>query len=470
MKWSKYSLFFESKRHGWLLFNTVSRAFLTVENDKVEAIRGIMADPEGFDYSTCPMLYMQLRSLGYIVEDTKDDDFFYVEKMRNLTQLYTESNLLLTIAPTRACNFDCSYCFEHDRHGKPMTEEVEDKLIRFIKSYRSSNNQMHITWYGGEPLLAWDRVMSITKRIYDIGKGFTSSMITNGYLLTEEKVAKLNYLKVNYLQITLDGAKATHDSRRCLINGQPTYDKILENIDLVMKSDFKGTIHVRVNVDERNEDEYVEVYRYVMSKYAKDYGRRITVYPGFVKGDDHADSACFFDAMRQGEFVQKMYEKYKIIPLNLFPRRHSQTCTLTKRNGFVVGPEGELYKCWDDVGIDEMVVGSLDVNNDWNMPLIAEGMVACSYLDDPECRECSFFPICNGGCHRIRQKNLHREWQDSPCTYFRYNIENLLELYYEQKLQQVEAQKKAQEAQKKAEEAKKAQEAQGCQGCKPENK
>lgn len=455
MKWSRYSIFFESKRNGWLLFNTVSRAFLTVEDRMVDAIKGIMEDPEGFDYSEVPMLYMQLRSMGYLVEDTKDDDFFYVEKMRNLTQLYSDSNLLLTIAPTRACNFDCSYCFEHDRHGKPMSDEVEDKLIRFIKSHRSINNNMHITWYGGEPLLAWNRILSIDKRLNDMNRKHTSGLITNGYLLTEEKVAKLNQLNVVYLQITLDGVKETHDGRRCLVNGDPTYDVILNNIDLVMKSDFKGMLHVRVNVDERNEEEFVQVYKSMRQKYPKDFGKRITVYPGFVKGDDHADSGCFFDAMRQGEFVQRIYEKYGIIPLNVFPKRQSQSCTLTKRKGFVVGPEGELYKCWDDVGIPEKVVGTLDVKANWNMPLIAEGMVACSYLDDPECKECKFFPICNGGCHRIRQKNLHREFQDSPCTYFKYNIENLLELYYEQKLKMIENQKKAQAA-KKAEEAKKA--------------
>ncbi|MGN0710410.1 MAG: radical SAM protein [Anaerovoracaceae bacterium] len=455
MKWSRYSIFFESKRNGWLLFNTVSRAFLTVDDKLVDAIKGIMEDPEGFDYSEVPMLYMQLRSMGYLVEDTKDDDFFYVEKMRNLTQLYSDSNLLLTIAPTRACNFDCSYCFEHDRHGKPMSDEVEDKLIRFIKSHRSINNNMHITWYGGEPLLAWNRILSIDKRLNDMNRKHTSGLITNGYLLTEEKVAKLNQLNVVYLQITLDGVKETHDGRRCLVNGDPTYDVILNNIDLVMKSDFKGMLHVRVNVDERNEEEFVQVYKSMRQKYPKDFGKRITVYPGFVKGDDHADSGCFFDAMRQGEFVQRIYEKYGIIPLNVFPKRQSQSCTLTKRKGFVVGPEGELYKCWDDVGIPEKVVGTLDVKANWNMPLIAEGMVACSYLDDPECKECKFFPICNGGCHRIRQKNLHREFQDSPCTYFKYNIENLLELYYEQKLKMVENQKKAQAA-KKAEEAKKA--------------
>ncbi len=107
---------------------------MTVEDGQLDVVRGIMADPEGFDYSDSAFLYMQLRSLGFLVEDSKDDDFYNIKKMRNLTQLYADDTLALTIAITRACNFDCSYCFEGNRAGKPMSDEVEEKLIRFIRT------------------------------------------------------------------------------------------------------------------------------------------------------------------------------------------------------------------------------------------------------------------------------------------------------------------------------------------------
>lgn len=444
MKWSRYNILFESERNGWLLFNTVSRAFLTVNERQLEAVRGIMADPEGYDYGNSAMLYMQLRSHGFLVEDRTDDDFFYVSKMRNLTKLY-DSSLMLTIAVTCACNFDCSYCFEANHTGKPLSKEVEDKLIRFIKAHKSDS--LSITWYGGEPLLAFDRILSIDQRLTDMGKKYTAAMITNGYLLTEDKISKLNQLKIGYLQITLDGREETHNSRRYLKGGGKTYQTILGNVEKVMASDFRGMVHIRVNVDARNEDEFAVVYKYFQEKYPKDFGRRITVYPGFVKGDDHPDVSCFFDAEQQGEFIARMLKNYGIAPLTIFPRRSEQSCTLTKRNGFVVGPDGELYKCWDDVGVKEKIVGTLDVYPNWNMPLIAEGMVASSYLDDPECRECFYFPICDGGCHRIRMGNLHSEVKHSSCTYFRGNLEKLLELYYEFKL---EAARKQQEQQAKA--------------------
>lgn len=431
MNWSRYNILFESKNNGWLLFNTVSRAFVAVEEANLPVIRGIMKNPNNFDYSDCAMMYMQLRTLGFLVEDGKDDDYYNVAKMRNLTRLYEGGSLSLTIAITRACNFNCNYCFEGNRSGKPMGQEVEDKLIRFIKSHRA--DKLGIVWYGGEPLLAFDRILSIDKRLKEIGKFYSASMITNGYLLTEEKIAKLNELQISYLQITLDGTKETHDSRRYLKNGGGSYDVIVQNIDRLMASDFKGTLHIRVNVDTRNEDEFIEVYRYFSGKYPKDFGSRITVYPGFVKGDEHPQSSCFYESEERAVFLAKMFRNYGITPMSIFPRRGSQGCTLTRRNAFVVGPDGELYKCWDDVGVPEKVIGTLDVENNWNLPLIADGMVAASYLDSQECKECFYFPICDGGCHRVRMNNLHSENKHSTCTYFKGHLEELLELYYEKK-------------------------------------
>ena len=58
---------------------------------------------------------------------------------------------------------------------------------------------------------------------------------------------------------------------------------------------------------------------------------------------------------------------------------------------------------------------------------------AASYLDSQECKECFYFPICDGGCHRVRMNNLHSENKHSTCTYFKGHLEELLELYYEKK-------------------------------------
>lgn len=432
MKWSKYSRFFESKRNGWLLYSSGSNSFLKIEDVQVPVIKQIMEAPEEFDFSKQPNLYITLRSCGFLIEDDHDEQLYQILKMRRLTTNYAGNTLMLTVAITRNCNFDCSYCYEGNRTGKPMSDEVADNLVEFIKGFKTPN--LHITWYGGEPLLAFSKIQEIDQKLKEAGKTYDAGMVTNGYLLTEEVIQHLNPLHIKMIQITLDGNKATHDGRRYLKNGNGTFDKILSNLDLLMASDYQGVVQIRVNVDSRNEDEYVDVYQLIKERYEQDFHKRIFVYPGFVKGDEHPDVSCFFDSYDKGEFIAKTMKNHEIEAMSLFPKKPMTGCTLTRRNAYVVGPDGELYKCWDDVGEESLVVGNINSFTNWNMPLIAEGMVGASYLDSPECKECYYFPVCDGGCHKARMKNLHDCKCRDVCSYFKEHLEELLELHYEKKI------------------------------------
>ena len=61
--------------------------------------------------------------------------------------------------------------------------------------------------------------------------------------------------------------------------------------------------NLQVNVDARNEEEFYDVYHMISSRYPETFGKRVTVYPGFVKGDDHPDVSCFFEPEAQGETI-----------------------------------------------------------------------------------------------------------------------------------------------------------------------
>lgn len=431
MKWSRYSRLFLSKNHGWLLYNSAARSFLQLEDGQAEVIRKISEDPDAYDFSRDPQLYVLLRSSGHLVKEGQDEDFYNILKMQRLTQQYAHGFLLLTVAITRACNFDCSYCYEKNRGGSPMSEEVADQLVEFI--LRRKNRKPLIDWYGGEPLLAFPRIRYIHQKIAAEGVSERGLLVTNGYLLTEPVIRELNDLNIKIIQITLDGKRETHDARRFLKGGGKTFEVILDNMDSLMASDYQGILQVRVNVDGRNAEEFVAVHRLLEKRYGDVFGKRVFVYPGFVKGDSHPDASCFFDSYEKGRFVADVYEKYGIEALALFPPHPRVGCILTNRDAFVIGPEGEVYKCWDDVGIPEMVVGHIGAKSGWNVPLIARGMVAASYLESAECHDCFYFPICEGGCHKMRLKNIEDGKGRDVCSYFKHHLDEILELYYEQK-------------------------------------
>jgi uncharacterized protein len=431
--WSRYNLLFLSERNGWLLYNSASNAFLQLSTEAVEAVERIKENPNAVDYSTMPDLYFHLRNGGFLVGETQDDDFFNILKMRRLTANYAGHVMILTIAQTRACNFACPYCYEGNRTASLMSEETEDKLVEFIKKHKKIST-VALTWYGGEPLLAFPHIQRLNSKIEETGKNYVSSMITNGYLLNEEVISQLNTLKIKKIQITLDGKKETHDSRRHLINGGETFDKIVSNIDKLMSSDWEGTLDVRVNVDPSNKDEFAYVYKFIQERYPDKFDKNVIVYPGFVHSEEvNPDTSCFFDSRDKGQFLVDLYREHKINALPAFPHMVTSGCTMTKRNAYVVGPDGELYKCWNDVGEPEEVIGNVSSFLNWNTALVAEGMVGASYLEDPECQKCFFFPICDGGCAKMRMLNKRDGEKRDTCSYFKDHIKTLLELHYEKK-------------------------------------
>ena len=116
----------------------------------------------------------------------------------------------LTICPTMGCNFDCPYCFENHRPGR-MTQEVQDGVIalaeRMLKA--SAAKKLDVTWFGGEPLLMPDIIEALSARLMSLaekyGAEYDASIITNGFLLTQEIADMLDHCKVASAQITLDG-------------------------------------------------------------------------------------------------------------------------------------------------------------------------------------------------------------------------------------------------------------------------
>lgn len=433
MKWSRYSRLWKSKRSGWLLYNAASGSFEEVPEETAAKLLEIAKDPEAYDFSSDPGLYLDLRYGGHLVSDTADDDYFSVRKLRFLEGAFSRRGLTLTVAITRSCNFACSYCYEKDRRGAVMSEEIAQKLLKFIDLYKKEDD-LYLVWYGGEPLLGIDRIREISAELEKRGRKFGAGLVTNGYLLTDDIIADLDRLRIGLMQITLDGGRETHNGRRYLVDGGPTYDVILENLDHVMKSGYKGKIHIRCNIDTRNSSDFAKVYRSLHEKYPEDFrSGRILVYPGIVKGEGHPDASCFFDPDAMAQFAEESLRRDGIQPLSVFPRRASYGCTLNCRNSYVVGPEGELYKCWDFIGMKDRIIGSIDGKTPWDAGQIARGIVGCSYFDSPECRECFYFPMCDGGCQKIRLLNLEDGGDRNCCSYFKGHLEDLLELHYEWK-------------------------------------
>lgn len=105
--------------------------------------------------------------------------------------------------------------------AQEIVNQIKDKLIT------GHSGGFALIWYGGEPLIAWNTVRDITSILYQfckrLGIQFDSSIVTNGDLLSANRVCELKEIGCTTIQITLDGDNASHDVRRPLKNGGVTF-------------------------------------------------------------------------------------------------------------------------------------------------------------------------------------------------------------------------------------------------------
>jgi MoaA/NifB/PqqE/SkfB family radical SAM enzyme len=117
--------------------------------------------------------------------------------------------ILAQIIPTRRCNLDCSYCNEYDKTSAPVPTA---EMLRRI-DHLGRLGTLIITLSGGEPTLHPDLDL-IIERIRQ--RGAIATLITNGLLLTPERIQRLNRAGLDYLQISIDNVFPDAASKKSL--------------------------------------------------------------------------------------------------------------------------------------------------------------------------------------------------------------------------------------------------------------
>ena len=111
---------------------------------------------------------------------------------------------------THKCNLNCKHCYSNS--GKAMEEELNTKEAIEVVNQLADFGVTALAFSGGEPLSRSD-FFEVAQ--HAVKRGLYVSVATNGTLLTKENVRKLKKTKINYVEISVDGATAqSHDSFR----------------------------------------------------------------------------------------------------------------------------------------------------------------------------------------------------------------------------------------------------------------
>jgi len=432
MLWSRYNTLFRSKKTGRFCYNSLSNSLIELDEKHYALLEGCR---QGQDISCAQdnRFFVRLREKHILLEAGEEEGLLLARQCQRQANCFNSSTLGLTICPTLACNFRCPYCFESSQQsGKCMSTETQNRLIDWIKEFTAIKH-LSVVWYGGEPLLAFDTICSLTDRFLALGLSYEKvGLITNGYLLDREKIRQLNELKIDSVQITLDGPAEVHDTRRMLAGGDPTFARIMENVAALMDSDYAGLCQIRINVDKNNFESFLGLRTELLERFK---GKKLYVYPGHLNilGDQAYDSCCCLNTQEWVDFHLELARRHGMLAsAGLHPSyRLDSTCVATTHQGFVLGPEGELYKCWDDVGRPALVVGTIHRQESITNPVLwARYITGVDPFNDPECRNCTVLPICGGGCaHQRLLAKYHGRKEIQYCLPYKTRLIDFLEGY-----------------------------------------
>lgn len=432
MKKSSYNKFLNTSDGKRIAFNSMSCALAEVDDtffalyDDIENIKY-----EALDERQKGLIDSMLDG-NYIVHDNVDE--LKMIKFRHYRSKFAEDTLSLTIAPTLECNFACPYCYETPKKGF-MSKEVQHAIIEALQKRCKKIKKVSICWYGGEPLLAQNVIKELSMNMIQIcienNIEYVSSMVTNGYLLNRDLIMKLKECKVTSYQITIDGPPEIHNQRRKFKKCQcDTYTKIVENTKLLLEADLKPII--RVNVDSTNScyiDELLDLLK-------KEGLEKVKVYFGHVRGDEYSGCNSTSSCMNCQEYAEFDFKYSKVlrekgfcVEEDFYPSLKSNYCGADNCNAFVIDHDGNMYKCWNDVGIEELAIANVldeeDVDDIKCMNNI--NYLLWTPFDFKECIECWLLPICMGGCP---WNGMHKGCKPE-CEKWKYVIEkSLVNKYY----------------------------------------
>ncbi len=353
------------------------------------------------------------------------------------------------------CNMRCTYCFYADEqeHRSVSSHGIMSKntMHRIIdKAMEYGDGVCTLAFQGGEPTLArldfYEDLAEYAAHVPNPKKiRFQYAIQTNGYNIDEQWSrfwAKNRYL----VGISLDGPKEIHDRYRKDASGQGTYNKIMASIRLLEKYrvDY-NVLTVVTAATARSGQKIYNFYKKNKIHYqqyiecldplgempgGQEYSLTPKRYETFLKS--------LFDAWYLDVKADKpVYNRYFDNLLMIMDRQVPESCNMRGVCGkqWVIEADGSVYPC-DFYALDQWLLGNINEDSFETMDLKREelGFIRWSMKTHEDCKNCTWYPLCRGGCRRNREpvtkdstgKNY---FCDAYKGFFEYAYPRLKEVY-----------------------------------------
>lgn len=332
-------------------------------------------------------------------------------QLREAIHDYLAGSGALCIMPTEKCNFRCTYCYETFEKGR-MSPPIIEGVIQFLHKNTPHFESYSLGWFGGEPLLQTEIIVHISDVFRQLQRqhGFKGSIAitTNGSLLTEENLNRLNSVGIDLYHISVDGPQEIHNSQRIAPSGRNTYNLILDNIERMLETSDSHVI-LRTNLKAANPQMGEIVSNWLSSEIMPRFARfedRIRYHvvsiwdasTSSVEGICISDSQKFQTWFNVKQHLAKAVDKtVSAVLAEEASGLGSLACYAGKPNHYIVGSDGNVYKCTVAFDLPENRIGSINSSGEMTLDSDKEGIwINANSLTDPSCSKCAFGTSCMG--------------------------------------------------------------------------
>jgi uncharacterized protein len=419
---------------GALLFNSSLRALSVLdaeESEMYEALNsGMISDVPS---NRMRSFAAALLSDGFLLSREYDEKAAFREQY--IAERQNKQAMLLTIAPTMACNFACGYCFQGlDKDLTKIGAKVPDGIIDFVSSYADQLTSLSVCWYGGEPLMSAEAIYALSDRLIALcdkkGIDYSASIVTNGYFLDAKTAQKLWSRRCTTAQITIDGGQRSHDRARPLTSGRGTYDTIMKNIGEVL-DETPFNIQIRVNVGRENLGDCNQMLDHFVSEKYSDRGS-FSVYFAQLEASTAESGSAFTEGLSKADFNRSVIDlserarQSKLTGIVEAPSGIMGLCIAARDLGYLVTANGDVHKCWETAHDPKKRIGTVFKPDELSDSLNAKLWEAWQPFDNPICAECVIAPMCGGMCaHRFVYQGVGDE-NALPCPDWKWNTAEYL--------------------------------------------
>ena len=317
----------------------------------------------------------------------------------NYTKHINSNHVVILL--THACNLSCEYCYARlSRKNESLSLGVLRRVIDYVFANSKGAPVAFTFTGGGEPLVAWDVMYEGIEYIRSFPNDVPAkiSLVTNGILLTEERIKYLKEKEVN-INISFDILPDIQNAQRKMRNGNNSYDIVYNNIMSMHK--YGLPVSFRTTITKNSVNMMADMVLWTKREFP--FVSHLNIWPAIDPEDKSID---FYN-----DYIDRFIEASEIgFPLGI--RLHNWLTVLDKfhsrfcQEDFCITPAGEVVTCFksataSDPNYDIFHIGSMSEKIEISVDKEQYAMrVLNAKMED--CKHCLARWSCAGICPATR--------------------------------------------------------------------